>query len=451
MILQIPETVNFTELFSSFPTDIHNLNTAKGRAKLADKLAWILDSIIKQLNQVEGEIIYSSYGARRENNAHVSLYSKLIEQNLGHSYKRYFKYLEECNIISYYGRQQMGRSKRYGLSQENFSTPKDHHVTDFKFLQKLRAANIEIRHSETERENHYPSGEIIERMLVHFEKLEIDYDGAVLKLNQLKATETGTMGGIAAERLYNLRLYELRNIRNGQFNITRDANVYRIHTPVVRMKRETRVYLSHAGRRLVNIDLKNSQPFILSKFLSQNYFTELKNNQISQPSFNFNHERAQEIVNENNEDIVEYKRATSQGEFYEAINQFMLKPFDERNKLKEKVLESMYAPNRTRKRDVLMVRRAIKDVYPTINRLLWELKRQDYTVPSYLLQQAESELMIDIIARRIINNHPEIPIFTVHDSFICPEENQELIKQIMEEETINYIQNIPTIDVENLY
>ena len=118
MILQIPDSVSFDTLFDEYETGIHNLRTSKGRAKLADKLAWILDSILKQMNELD-EIRYSSYGSREDSNVYVPLYSKILNKVLGNGYSRYFRYLEECSVISPYPFHNEGSSRKKKLGDSH--------------------------------------------------------------------------------------------------------------------------------------------------------------------------------------------------------------------------------------------------------------------------------------------------------------------------------------------
>lgn len=51
----------------------------------------------------------------------------------------------------------------------------------------------------------------------------------------------------------------------------------------------------------------------------------------------------------------------------------------------------------------------------------------------YYLQNIESYFIIDVIAIRIAKEHPDLLIFTIHDSIVTTGGNEELVARIMKE------------------
>jgi hypothetical protein len=72
--------------------------------------------------------------------------------------------------------------------------------------------------------------------------------------------------------------------------------------------------------------------------------------------------------------------------------------------------------------------------FPTVNRVVCDLKRKDYRRMAYLLQAHESKLMIDVIARRILAEMPGTFVGTIHDSIMTTPERAESVRAIMLEE-----------------
>ena len=60
-----------------------------------------------------------------------------------------------------------------------------------------------------------------------------------------------------------------------------------------------------------------------------------------------------------------------------------------------------------------------RDLYPGVDKLIYNLlKEVGKTNFSYLLQRAESYIVLDVISRDFHENYPEAPVFTIHDA-IC--------------------------------
>ena len=60
-----------------------------------------------------------------------------------------------------------------------------------------------------------------------------------------------------------------------------------------------------------------------------------------------------------------------------------------------------------------------RELYPGVDKLIYNLlKEVGKTNFSYLLQRAESYIVLDMISRDFHENYPEAPVFTIHDA-IC--------------------------------
>ena len=60
-----------------------------------------------------------------------------------------------------------------------------------------------------------------------------------------------------------------------------------------------------------------------------------------------------------------------------------------------------------------------RELYPGVDKLIYNLlKEVGKTNFSYLLQRAESYMVLDVISRDFHENYPEAPVFTIHDA-IC--------------------------------
>ena len=72
--------------------------------------------------------------------------------------------------------------------------------------------------------------------------------------------------------------------------------------------------------------------------------------------------------------------------------------------------------------------------HPEILRWIRQQKAHDYADLARRMQQEESGMMIGAVARRLMEHHPEVPFYTVHDSITTVEEHGELVGRVLREE-----------------
>jgi len=93
-------------------------------------------------------------------------------------------------------------------------------------------------------------------------------------------------------------------------------------------------------------------------------------------------------------------------------------------------------------------KKTFSSVYPFVYEVVKILKTKDHrTLPIYL-QQLESYLFIDCIAKELVDNG--IIPFTIHDSVIVKSEYQEKAIEIMNRVFLKQIGVIPSFEVKNL-
>jgi hypothetical protein len=56
--------------------------------------------------------------------------------------------------------------------------------------------------------------------------------------------------------------------------------------------------------------------------------------------------------------------------------------------------------------------------------------------------------MLDYVARRISNERPDMPIWTIHDSVVCPVGNETYVANVMKEEAQKAIGVKPKVNFE---
>jgi hypothetical protein len=72
--------------------------------------------------------------------------------------------------------------------------------------------------------------------------------------------------------------------------------------------------------------------------------------------------------------------------------------------------------------------------FPSVARFIRQQKQADYRTLAQNMQRAESRFVIDIVCRRLMDHHRDIPVVTIHDSIMTTPEHAATVKRIMDEE-----------------
>jgi hypothetical protein len=72
--------------------------------------------------------------------------------------------------------------------------------------------------------------------------------------------------------------------------------------------------------------------------------------------------------------------------------------------------------------------------FPSVAQFIRQQKQADYRTLAQNMQRAESRFVIEIVCRRLMEHHPEIPVITIHDSIMTTQRHAATVKRIMGEE-----------------
>jgi len=229
------------------------------------------------------------------------------------------------------------------------------------------------------------------------EMVEINYEEALKSIDELPVHE------------YNSVKISIDKIHNKEFYIHRDE-FGRVHTNFTNLKSDLRKFLSYKDQNLVNIDIANSQPLLL--FLAI-------------PSI-FSSIRCTGAIyfDDIPPDVLLYKRLVEQGRLYEFLMQHASET--DRNAFKENFFRETFFGKKTSS--------LFCDLFPTIGAKVRRIKRKDYRRLAWMMQKNESKLIITNICGRIMKEHPDMFVGTIHDSILTTAEHVSTAKRIMAEE-----------------
>ena len=198
----------------------------------------------------------------------------------------------------------------------------------------------------------------------------------------------------------------------------------RVHTNLTCLKREFRQFLSVRGQRLVNLDIRNSQPLIFALLLKQR--------------FEFNPAQSVEPAPA---DVIQYVKLVQTGMFYDHLMEESGIPTESRSEFKRGFFGRVFfCHNNQASREAEM----FGDLFPNVFAAIRKAKEDDYTALAKSLQRAESGLMIGGVATRCMTDMPHVFIGTIHDSILTTPDYADAVKAVMEEE-FHKVGLIPTI------
>lgn len=250
-----------------------------------------------------------------------------------------------------------------------------------------------------------------------------------------------------------------RNINYHKAHYSFSGDGHRFYTPISNLKRELRNFLTYDGQPLVEVDIKNSQPFLSIKLFDLSFWECSKNNQnlnlkgIDTDIYNKvkNNNCYNDIItllktskslNHKDSDIEKYTDLVVNGLFYEHIQKHFepLFPerFNKRSNVKKEVLRIFYVENEDTDKHFYRPCKIFKYHFPLVYELFRLIKEIQGNYLPIILQRIESFLILDVICKKISVLHPHIPLFTIHDSILTTQGNEAIVEDIMAREIQNW-------------
>jgi len=285
------------------------------------------------------------------------------------------------------------------------------------------------------------------------ELLEIDVERARQEALRQYPILTGPIRGKLKRKASNREKrmkaeYLIDKISKKQFSYSIDENVGRFHSNLTNLKKEIRNYISYNGQKLVNIDIKNSQPLFSTLLFNKDFYNQkglftlsfipshsilLSNSHHSPSSITIMIVKVLEKYG--NQDIGTYINMVNSGSFYEKISKLMYpNEVVNKEKVKPMIFTVFFSNNRYMGQPKAKPKRRFKEVLPYTYEVFRLIKLCNHTALSRILQKIESIIMIQNVVPRIANEKPNLPIFTIHDSVVTTVGNEEYVKTVILEE-----------------
>lgn len=117
-----------------------------------------------------------------------------------------------------------------------------------------------------------------------------------------------------------------------------------------------------------------------------------------------------------------------EGTLYETLQEWA--DIGVRDWVKGEMFTVLYGKNRCQ----TLFKTTFRELFPNVAMVIRRHKVKDYAFLSRLMQNVEAHFMINTVCRRIMNDLPDAPVFTIHDSVLTTKQFVEPIRAIMIEE-----------------
>lgn len=251
---------------------------------------------------------------------------------------------------------------------------------------------------------------------------------------------------------YNQRLRSIMRLTSRELRPLIDTTAGRLHTTLTNMSSKLRdfVYLEGYSSPLVSLDLSNSQPYLANILLNPDRWENITRGKkiwhgcvLDKTKVNKKHKEREEVTNimlvnclklVGAEDVVLYGALTSGGNFYERLaGEFRRvgeSEYASRSALKELVFQVLFTKNGHHS----SCKRAFGALFPTVDATFRLVKKGDHCRLPRLLQRLEAYLFLQVIGKRLARELPGVPVFTIHDSVIVPQNYADQVEAIMRAE-----------------
>ena len=261
---------------------------------------------------------------------------------------------------------------------------------------------------------------------------KIDYERALKYLNNWYNNSNNSLGPSYVDGTINKECIKLTNkynsvfisisaINDGELYFKKNSTNNRIDTNLTSLKSEYKQFI--LKENLYQVDIINSQPFILSTYVN----------------------REESSLNKN--EVDEFLEWTGDGKFYENFQETYFKRTGKtlsRKDIKTMMFCIFYSKNGSFSNQ----KGIFKSIFPTINKLIEKEKEGKHNQFAIKLQKIESEICIDVICQEL--DQKGIQYYTIHDAWLVDKKDVDETKKIISDMFYGHLDRIPKLKTEKL-
>jgi hypothetical protein len=253
------------------------------------------------------------------------------------------------------------------------------------------------------------------------------YNNSLSNLNSLLCTNNLNPEWIKLVNKYNHIFMSLNAINDGDLFFKKNQTNGRVDTNLTSLKSEYKQFII-SNKDLVQIDIINSQPFILYLYLNSLLCT---NN----------------LTNYEKKELEMYGDWTSSGMFYEMFERTYFKNTGKtltRKEIKNIMFCIFYSKNGSYRKE----KNIFKSILPNIMNFIEKEKEVKHNEFAIKLQKIESKICIDVICQRL--DKEGIEYYTIHDAWLVDKSEVDKVVKIIHREFYNNLYRRPELKIEKI-
>jgi hypothetical protein len=272
---------------------------------------------------------------------------------------------------------------------------------------------------------------------------------------------------------------KIRSIEKKKFKTSVSMNNHRLNSVITNLNRELRYYLKINGNRLVEVDMKSSQPYVLGSILTNRFFSsdisiDYSLNRIypqlynqlkyisCNPTSGVTSKIEKSLYNnkegfpmyfmsgglDNCQEIQSYRNLPFKDGFYSHFNSSYLNGDFETQKVKNDIMLVLNLKKLEKRKHIELIQQ-FKIQFPNINSFIESLNsfKNFKAAIAILLQRSESYLFLRVGCKAVNEQLPNVPFLTIHDSILIEERYSELITPILMDSLNSFTEIEPGISV----
>ncbi|ALR29117.1 hypothetical protein ATE47_00500 [Chryseobacterium sp. IHB B 17019] len=387
------------------------------------------------------------------------------------NYNKYFDYFEQIEILESknHSKGRFCTSYRYNWEIINFEGVECLDFSIFEMTDKFLVKNL-LKENVSNEDCPHLSKWFNDGLFLDFDRLNCDLQSEFC-YNKCSLSYTRLNTVIAKAYKY---WHSALMLKEQCFRISRKPDSdNRLHTNLTNMPSKFRPYLTYYGENIKSLDIKNSQPYfmvLVLESLSNRRILEIINRVYINSDIGTMLQKLKETTSSKafQEEFESLKKAVLVGKFYEFLmplftdiypdydGVFRKKFYDsntgvaeifefscKRDLMKKLTLQILYTPLKRPSKEYLI----FKKHFPLLCECIEVFKTTSNEKDSFklfpkLLQQIESDCVIDTITKQIAKINPDMPLWTIHDSFCTAQSWFSVLESMVQEIFLSYSQGI---------
>lgn len=256
---------------------------------------------------------------------------------------------------------------------------------------------------------------------------------------------------------------KIRAIQKKNFRPSVSISNHRLNSVITNLNRELRYYLRINGNRLVEVDMKSSQPYVLGSILTDNFFAGDSNIEFSliniypmlYNQLNYINNKSTTVITslieksiynnkegfpkyfmsgglDNCQEVKSYRNLPFKGGFYQHLNSTYFNGDYDIQKIKDQIMLVLNLRDLNKRKQIELIQ-SFKENFPKINSFIESLNnfKSLKSAVAILLQRSESYLFLRVGCKAVNEQLHDVPFLTIHDSVLIEEQYSEVVTPIL--------------------